>query len=84
MNESDWIVRLRHEVLMSPMKSNFTFTRDEVIELLGGLFAQGDALARDDLAVRIRHVLPVIRALTGVPLFDAGTHDACEKIEALL
>lgn len=33
---------------------------------------------------RIRTALPSIRAKTGNLLFDAGTHDACEKIEALL
>jgi hypothetical protein len=38
----------------------------------------------DNLALRIRLVLPLIRAKTGNPLFDAGTHDACDRIEALL
>lgn len=36
------------------------------------------------LADRIRSELPLIRARTGNALFDAGAHDACEKIEALL
>jgi hypothetical protein len=40
--------------------------------------------ARDVLAKRIKTKLPSIRAKTGNALFDAGVHDACEKIESLL
>jgi hypothetical protein len=36
--EAQWITRLRVEVTLSKMTHNFTFTRDEVIELLGGKF----------------------------------------------
>lgn len=32
----EWIRNLRKELMMSKMTHNFTFTRDEVIELLGG------------------------------------------------
>jgi hypothetical protein len=38
----------------------------------------------DVLAERIRTKLHSIRAKTGNALFDAGVHDACEKIESLL
>lgn len=37
--ESEWITRLRKEVMMSKMTHNFTLSRDEVMELLGGKFA---------------------------------------------
>jgi hypothetical protein len=36
--EAQWITKLRQEVMVSKMTHNFTFTRDEVIELLGGKF----------------------------------------------
>lgn len=35
----EWIAKLRHELLFAPMKSNFTMTRDELIQLLGGVSA---------------------------------------------
>jgi hypothetical protein len=34
--ESDFVKKLRKELLLSKMTHNFTFSRDEVIELLGG------------------------------------------------
>jgi hypothetical protein len=34
--EPDWITSLRKELMLSKMTHNFTFSRDEVIELLGG------------------------------------------------
>jgi hypothetical protein len=40
--------------------------------------------AEDGLAARIRAELPRIRKATGVWVFDAGMHEACEKIAALL
>jgi hypothetical protein len=35
----EWILNLKREIMLSKMTHNFTFTRDEVIELLGGKFA---------------------------------------------
>jgi hypothetical protein len=35
----EWIRNLKREIMLSKMTHNFTFTRDEVIELLGGKFA---------------------------------------------
>lgn len=35
----EWIKNLRQEVMLSKMTHNFTFSRDEVIELLGGNLA---------------------------------------------
>jgi hypothetical protein len=37
-NESLWIQKLRKELMMSKSTHNFTFSRDEVMELLGGKF----------------------------------------------
>lgn len=37
--EPEWIAKLREEVVCSKMTHNFTFTRNEVIELLGGVDA---------------------------------------------
>lgn len=34
-----WVQKLRREVMLSKVTHNFTLTRDEVIELLGGKFA---------------------------------------------
>ncbi len=34
-----WVLALRRELMLSKMTHNFTFSRDEVIELLGGKFA---------------------------------------------
>jgi|SRR5882672_5316137 len=36
--ESEWVTKLRQELMHSKMTHNFTFSRDEVIELLGGKF----------------------------------------------
>jgi hypothetical protein len=38
-HKSDFLSHLRKELMLSKMTHNFTFTRDEVIELLGGKFA---------------------------------------------
>jgi hypothetical protein len=43
--ESPLITKLRREVLLSKMTHNFTFSRDEVIELLGGKFTSLDLIA---------------------------------------
>jgi len=37
--EAEWITTLRRELMMSKTTHNFTFSRDEVIEMLGGQFA---------------------------------------------
>lgn len=34
-DEAPWIKVLRDELRLAPMKSNFTFTRDEIMEILG-------------------------------------------------
>jgi hypothetical protein len=34
--EAEWVAKLRKELLLSKMTHTFTFTRDEVVELLGG------------------------------------------------
>ncbi|QBJ80552.1 hypothetical protein DKK66_20115 (plasmid) [Aquitalea sp. USM4] len=39
VQDAEWIAKLRHELLFAPMKSNFTMTRDELIQLLGGVSA---------------------------------------------
>lgn len=42
--EAEWITKLRRELLMSKMTHNFTLSRDEVIELLGGQFMAFDGV----------------------------------------
>lgn len=37
--ESEWITKLKRELMMSKMTHNFTFSRNEVMEMLGGKFA---------------------------------------------
>lgn len=38
IKESEWITKLRAELTQSKMTHNFTLSRDELIELLGGQF----------------------------------------------
>lgn len=34
MSDPEWIAKLRKELLLAPMKNNYTFSRDEVMALL--------------------------------------------------
>jgi hypothetical protein len=44
--EAPWITELRKELMMSKMTHNFTLTRDELIELLGGNIALMQSLRK--------------------------------------
>lgn len=63
---------------------NCALVEDVCAAIKEALLAASAGQREQPIADRIKAKLPSIRAKTGNALFDAGVHDACEKIESLL
>jgi hypothetical protein len=82
--EKEWVTKLRSELMMSKMTHNFTLSRDEVIELLGGRFMAFDRASQLPQPDPFRTTVAQTLRSIGVPGMMISGEASLEKLRELL